>query len=394
MPIKILINLNPLRKPLTGIGYYTKNIITELLKRDVVVVGLQNGRLLNKSDIALLLSTLESPIENNDSKQPPFKKMLINRLRTLPGIYSLKHHLVNLRAKKHLMVLARDGYVYFEPSFVPMAFDGKIVTTIHDLSFITYPEFHPKERVAFLTKEVASSVAVSTHLMVDSDYIRDELLKNYVKSEASVSTVHLGVEQSFKRYSADNCATILSRLGIKYKGFILSVATLEPRKNLPRLVSAYRALPEELKAQYPLVLVGDAGWKNNELFDRNLDLLTSKQLIITGYVADDDLKHLYASAKLFAYPSLYEGFGLPVLEAMASGAAVMTSNIGATAEVAGCAALLVAPECIDSMASGMSSILTDDRLRFSLESQSIERAKVFTWIKCVDDIVTIIRKLS
>ncbi|WP_037026895.1 glycosyltransferase family 4 protein [Psychromonas aquimarina] len=393
MQIKLLINLNPLRKPLTGIGYYTKNVIAELLKRDVILVGLQNGHLFEKSDIEQLLSSFESKSQNEDSVQFTLKKTLINIVRSVPGIYSIKHLLVNFRAKKYLRQLASEGYVYFEPSFVPMPFDGQVVTTVHDLSFITYPEFHPKERVTFLTKKVKSAVTVSTHVMVDSDYIRDELLQNYEKAEGAVSTVYLGADDSFQPYSVFDCSQILSHFEIKYKGFILSVATLEPRKNLPRLVSAYRALPDKLKELYPLVLVGDPGWKNNELFEQNQDLLKSKQLIITGYVADDDLKRLYASAKLFAYPSLYEGFGLPVLEAMASGAVVMTSNIGATAEVAGNSALLIAPDSIKSMRDGMSSILTDDQLIASLESSSIERAKLFSWKKCVDDILTIVQHL-
>ena len=400
MPIKLLVNLTPLRNPLTGIGYYTKNIITELLKRDVQLVGLRQGQRLERDEIAALLAALASDEEhtraapNNIRKLPSgLKNWLISGVRSLPGIYALKYCLVNWRARRHLTALAQEGYVYFEPSFVPMVFTGKVVTTIHDLSFITYPHFHPQERVAFLTERVRTAVASSAHLLVDSDSIAGELCRHYGVDAATVSTIHLGVERDFKPYSASECLAILTRFGLHYKGFMLTVATLEPRKNLARLVNAYRALPDAIKARYPLVLVGHAGWDNDELFSANQDLLASQRLIITGYVNEHDLRRLYASARLFAYPSLYEGFGLPILEAMASGTAVLSSNRGATAEVAGSAALLVVPECIPAITSAMQTILSDKSVRSSLETKSRVRAQQFSWPTCADEILAVVSKL-
>lgn len=389
---KLLINLNPLNPPLTGIGYYTKNIVKECLLRNITLVGIKNGCLLNKDSIQALIASLEQSSGVSSTSGPTLKQKGIELLRSLPGIYAIKYSLVSLRAKKVLKTLAKEGYTYFEPSFVPMKFDGDIITTIHDLSFLSHPDFHPIERVNYLKKMVKKSMLVSKHIMVDSDFIKKELLANYSISEQFVSTVYLGVEKNFRIYDNSEVEVSLSKLKLTNKAFILSVATLEPRKNLTKLVEAYRTLPEQLIKQYPLVLVGNAGWKNSSLFDSIQDLVKSGNIIVTGYLSDTELNHLYSSAAVFVYPSIYEGFGLPIIEAMASGTAVITSNCGATAEVAGLAAILINPDYSLSITEGISSVLLDDKLRLSLEEKAIERASFFTWQRCVDDILFAVDK--
>lgn len=391
MQIKLLINLNPLRPPLTGIGYYTKNIVKECLQRNIEFVGIKNGKLFNRPEINGLIASLEdhsdAPLHSSS------KKKMVELLRSFPGIYAVKHFLVSLRAKKILDSLAKQGFIYFEPSFVPMKFKGKIITTIHDLSFITHPEFHPIERVNFLTKMVKNTVAVSKHIIVDSDFIKNELLNHYSVSKDRVSTVYLGVDDKFKVYIKQETLLTLDKLKIEHNEFILSVATLEPRKNLARLVESYRDLPDDLKNRYPLVLVGNSGWKNSSLFDSIQDLVESGNIIVTGYLSDTELNHLYSGAALFVYPSLYEGFGLPIIEAMASGSAVITSNCGATAEVAGQSALLIDPESNKAITNGISSVLLDANVRRTLEEEAITRASFFSWRKCVDDILSVASKL-
>ena len=389
---KLLINLNPLRPPLTGIGYYTKNIVKECLQRDVELVGIKNGRLLCKQDIQELILSLELSSSVNRKVSTSFKQNIIELLRKFPGIYAIRYFLVFIRARKVLSSLAKNGFTYFEPSFVPMRFNGDIITTIHDLSFITYPDFHPIERVNYLKKMVKQAISVSKHIMVDSNFIKKELLDNYSIAEDKVSTVYLGVEHKFKAYEKEQVTSTLTNLNIEANAFILSVATLEPRKNLTKLVEAYRNLPVELKNKYPLVLVGNSGWKNSSLVDSIQDLVDSKHIIVTGYLSDTQLNHVYSSATLFVYPSIYEGFGLPVIEAMASGTAVITSNCGATAEVAGESALLVSPTSAKAITDGMSSILEDDELRGALEKMAVQRASLFTWKKCTDDILSILNK--
>lgn len=391
---KLLINLNPLRPPLTGIGYYTKNIVKQCLLRNIELVGLKNGKLFNKQEIKELIFSLEDNSNVTHPSSFSLKTRLFELLRSFPGIYAVKYFLISLRAKKILHALAKQGFIYFEPSFVPMKFNGKIITTIHDLSFLTHPEFHPIERVNFLTKMVKKTISVSSHIIVDSDFIKHELLENYSISEDQVSTIYLGVEEKFKIYDKQETLPTLDKLQLTENEFILSVATLEPRKNLARLVESYRALSDDLKSNYPLVLVGSSGWKNSTLFDSIQDLIESGNIVVTGYLSDTELNHIYSSATLFVYPSIYEGFGLPIIEAMASGTAVITSDCGATSEVAGQSTILANPYCNQSITDSISAVLLDDSLRLSLEEKAINRASFFTWKKCVDDILSVAHQLE
>ncbi len=393
MTVKLLVNLSALRAPLTGIGYYTKNILEVCLLRNIELVGIKNGRLYRRDEIQRLITSFDTYCID-ECKTNSLKQKLVALLQGFPGVYTIKYFLVALRAKSALKLLAKQGFTYFEPNFVPIAYSGKTITTIHDLSFVAYPEFHPTKRVKYLTHMVRKSVSTSSHIITDSHFIKRELLEHYKIPETSVSTVHLGVKNSFRTYNPEQTKPTLDKLGLISNKYILSVATLEPRKNLTRLVEAYKALPDSLKNSYPLVLVGNAGWHNSSLFDSIRDLIDSQHVIVTGYLSDEQLNHMYAGATLFAYPSLYEGFGLPVIEAMASGCAVITSNCGATKEVAGDAAYLIDPNSTSSIKVALNCLLTNEALRDKLKESSIKRASLFTWGRCVDNILDIVNKTA
>jgi glycosyltransferase involved in cell wall biosynthesis len=160
-------------------------------------------------------------------------------------------------------------------------------------------------------------------------------------------------------------------------GFVLAVGTLEPRKNLPHLVAAYRQLPGELQDAHPLVVVGALGWETGETLDSLRSLGHRAQML--GYVSDAALAELYRRCAVFCYPSLGEGFGLPVLEAMAAGAAVLTSDISSLPEVGGDAVLYVNPHSVPSIADGLERVLADEPLRAQLARSGMERAAQFTW---------------
>lgn len=392
MQTKLLINITPIRKPLTGIGYYTLNILRELLKNNIDVIGLQNGRAISQEQLRVIADSFLA--ESEQPNQKLFKRSVVELIRSIPGSYQLKNLLLSFRAKRTLARCAQQNYVYFEPSFIPFDYNGKTITTVHDLSFISYPEFHPQTRVAYLTAKIGVSIEKSDHVIVDSECILNEMHDYFPSSIEKSSTVYLGVDENFRQYSEMECSAINQRLGLKHQQYILSVATLEPRKNLKRLVEAYKRLPIEIRNAHPLVLVGDHGWKNTELLTEAKELIEHEQLIFTGYVSDSDLKRLYASAMIFAYPSLYEGFGLPVVEAMASGAPVITSNRGATAEVAGDAALLVDPENENEISQAMINLLNQPELRERLSASNIEYVKRYQWGKTVENILEIAESIS
>jgi alpha-1,3-rhamnosyl/mannosyltransferase len=197
------------------------------------------------------------------------------------------------------------------------------------------------------------------------------------------------VDAAFRPRDAQQLQPVLSRHGLQAGGYTLSVATLEPRKKLDRLIAAYSRLPDSLRRQYPLVLTGSAGWLNGRIrqaIDRGR---TEGWLHYLGYVPQDDLPALYAGARALALISIYEGFGLPVLEAMASGTPVLTSNVSSLPEVAGGAALLVDPDDLPAVSGQLERLLTDEPWRASAVAAGLQRARQFTWERCVQRTVEV-----
>ncbi|OOE95381.1 glycosyltransferase family 4 protein [Salinivibrio sp. IB643] len=393
MQTKVLINLSPIKRPLTGIGYYTLNIVKELLKRSVEVVSIHDGRYLNSEQTAKFIQDFELAGLVTTKSSSGIKRKLVDIIRGIPGSYQLKKLLLTIKLRPKLKMLAENNYVYFEPSFIPFDYAGKTVTTIHDLSFVTHPEFHPRGRVEYLQNSLSTTIAKSDRIFVDSNFILEELNQRYAKSIGKTSTLYLGIDEGFGSQHAEDSSSLLNRLNLHNKSYILSVCTLEPRKNLTRLIDAYKSLPATIREQSPLVLVGDSGWKNGSMVESARSLVVSGQIKFTGYVSDRELKQLYASAMVFAYPSLYEGFGLPVVEAMASGSPVLTSNCGATKEVAGDGALLVEPKSIAAITSGLLKLSENPLLREQLVEKGNVRVAQFTWKKTVDDLLLTIERL-
>ena len=305
--MKIIINLNAIKRPLTGIGYYTKNILQELIDTGHDVVGIRYAKLLRGKEISNFLADID---KNKGENAEGIKKCFVETLRNVPGIYFFKHMILSFILNKQLKSLSKSGYIYFEPSFVPIKYAGKTITTIHDLSFISHPDFHPEERVRYLKKMLVRTLQISDHILVDSYFIKDELCRLYPSYASKVSTLYLGADNSFSHIKLDSDVEYLKSVQLLENQYVLCVGTLEPRKNLVRLIDGYSKLSSEIRDRYPLVLVGSVGWKNNELDIKLKNLQAKGQVRVSGYVSDTQLKCLYRSAAVFVYPSLYEGFVL------------------------------------------------------------------------------------
>lgn len=197
--------------------------------------------------------------------------------------------------------------------------------------------------------------------------------------EDLVCIVPEGINPILRRLNPEERSpATLTRLGVE-RPFILSVCSLEPRKNLERMIRAYSRLVEDEKLPHELVLVGRAGWKSSKLAALTEQRGLTNRVRLTGYVSDEDLLQLYNQADLFVYPSLYEGFGLPLLEAMTCGVPIVSSRAGSLAEVAGDAAILVDPHSEEEIAGGMRQGLSDDALRDRLIAAGLERVRGFSW---------------
>jgi alpha-1,3-rhamnosyl/mannosyltransferase len=265
---------------------------------------------------------------------------------------------------------------------------------VHDLSWLDYPEAHPVERVRFLDRHLPRTLERADRVLTDSAFIADEIASRFGVPRAKIRAIPLGVDAAYRPRSRDEIAPVLEKHGLRDSAYLLVVATLEPRKNLERLARAYAALPSTLKARHPLAIVGARGWLNRDLERVLAPLEAGGTVRRLGYVAENELPSIYAGAHAFAFPSLYEGFGLPVLEAMASGVPVLTSNVSSLPEVAGDAALTVDPLDERALSENLARLLEDDTWRDAASARGILRAREYPWSRCVEATVDAYRETS
>jgi len=368
-----------LRQTLTGIGRYA-----QCLAR-----GLENH-----PDIDRVLyyerfgwaETMPRPAPHVSIQEKAF-----DQARHIPFVPTLYHGL--RRACFRLTTRRSGAALYHEPNFVLMPFDGPSVATIHDLSYLHFPQFHPKDRIQHMEKGMPRTLKRADHLIAVSEFVRAEMIRILGVPAEKVTAIPEAADESFRVRHPAECEPVLRRHGLRGVPYLLTVGTLEPRKNFAGLIAAHARLPERTQEKHPLVMIGMKGWLSDALERRIEPLERSGRVRRLGYVAAEDLPFLYAAAHAFAFPSFYEGFGLPPLEAMACGVPVLISNRSSLPEIAGDAALQVDPEDIEAMTRGLEQLLSDDSFRAAAAAAGPRRAAHFTWQHCVDRTVSVYRKV-
>ncbi|MDR9148731.1 Mannosylfructose-phosphate synthase [Burkholderia multivorans] len=333
--MKLVFDLNSLRPPRSGVGYYTQHLLEGLrTQRNIDALAGWAGRSVYEGDsLDVLMRDPAGPKNVARLTRGPVAAA-VRLARSVPGIYEARTLVRRWASARLRDDFAARGYIYHETNFIASPYSGPTVVTIHDLSHHRHPEFHPRVAVKYLNDGLPRTLEQARAVIAVSRYTKQAIHEIYGLPDDKVIAVHLGVEPCFRPRGEEECESMLSRFGLRYRGFVLSVCTLQPRKNLRRLVKAFSRLPVAARRAFPLVLIGADGWMNSPLMREIEPLVKAGQLIVPGYVSRDDLVQLFAAAAIFAYPSLYEGFGLPVAEAMASGVPVLTSNVTSLPEVA------------------------------------------------------------
>lgn len=261
---------------------------------------------------------------------------------------------------------------------LPVATPSASVVTFHDMTFFLYPHMHQQYKRLFFRTMIRVASQRANAIIADSESSRQDILSLLHVKPTKVFTVPLGVSPDYHLFDDHRALENIQRKYELPEHFLLYVGVLEPRKNLTALVRAFKLLLDQ-GMPHSLVIVGRKGWMYDQLFRIIKDLDLVGRVVFTGYVPEAELPAFYNAAEVFIYPSVYEGFGLPVLEAMACGTPVVTSRISSMPEIVGEAGILVDPYRIDELADAVNRILKDQELRRNLAGHGIERAKAFTW---------------
>jgi glycosyltransferase involved in cell wall biosynthesis len=393
--MRVLVNALAASGPMTGIGHYTTQLLRCLQQQtEAEEIHAFPSRWLCQA--RSLWGKVRWRLERGDVRRlapraqadPPAKVSWKSRLmRTLrsSGQWLLTR---NFRA-----ACQRGGYdLYHEPNYIPLSSDLPTVATVHDLSVLLHPEWHPTDRVAHFERRFRRGLQRCQHFLAISEFARQEILRTLHLRPECVTRTYMGIRPGLRPLPEAEVRQALQRLHLPPRYF-LYVGTIEPRKNLLTLLRAYRALDAEIRRAYPLVLVGSWGWNAGEVASFLDGKKAAAEILHLGYVAERDLSALYNGARALVFPSLYEGFGLPPVEMLACGGAVLASTAGAVAETVGRQAHLIEPMDLDGWRQAMQRVVQEDEWWRQLRRGAVEAAKPFTWEQCAADTLRVYRHL-
>lgn len=269
----------------------------------------------------------------------------------------------------------------------------KTIVTVHDLSFVRVPDAASPRLRAYLNYVVPRSVRKATHVIADSQATKNDLIELYGLSDQEITVLLSGIDAKFRPINnGDELITIRNKYKMPDMPYIFTIGTVQPRKNYSRLIRALKLL-RDTGFDVQLVIAGGKGWLEDEMY-RTLDETQMHDYVqLIGFADDADVPVLYSGAACVAFPSLYEGFGFPVLEGMACGTPVVTSNVSSLPEVAGDAALMVDPYSVEAIADAIEKVLTDSALREQMIEKGYAQAKRFTWEKSARELQSIYKSV-
>lgn len=387
--MKLIFAVDSIFPPLTGIGRYAWELAQGLAQAPDMADAryFSYGRFVANPTLLAGLAGTQSSSDAPQVSLGARSRARLARSGFMVKLYgAVSPHLYRWRLR-HC-----GDHLFHSPNYFLPPFEGPAVATVHDLSTLLYPEFHPSARATFMNAELPKTLRRACHLITDSEFVRAQVIAQFSWPAHQVTAIALGVDRRFHPRPASETSAVLDAYRLTHGAYTLCVATIEPRKNIERLVQAHQALPEALRLRYPLVLVGAPGW-NSEALHRRIKQLQGPGLRYLDYVPQQHLHDLYAGARLFAFVSIYEGFGLPVIEAMASGIPVLISDSGSLSEVGGSAAGKVNPLDVVAIRDGLAQALQDDGWRSEATAAGLASAAELTWARCYQQTTRLYRQL-
>jgi glycosyltransferase involved in cell wall biosynthesis len=363
----LVIDTIPLLSKFTGIAKYTFEISRRILEAD------------QDLDLTFYYGYYRKKLYPPETAAASGEEKAAKKLKSL----MVKNHFLKKIARNGMLLTSglfhKGSELYWEPNNVPIKQikSKHLVTTVHDFSFHIYPDHHPKERREYIKKHFWKNIGMSDRIITGSGVIKNEIIDFLKFDPAKISVIHHGVDHdNFKVYDRKILDDFRTRYELPDR-FILFVGSIEPRKNLKNALLAYNSLPDEFKRRYKFLLAGFSGWNNAEVME--IINREKENIIYLEYLADRDLACLYNLAAAFIYPSVYEGFGLPPIEAMACGVPVIVSRASSMPEICGDAAYYIDPHDVKNIAEGIYAISTDDVLRQNLFRKSLQQAEAYDW---------------
>ena len=355
--------------PDIGAGRYIINLVRNLLEIDNKNTYVLTGRYTSTEYLEIAYN-LKKDFENNKIElkfyRTPQKKLdLWNRLKFPP-----------------LEFLGFKADILHCPDYlIPPTLNKNIVLTIHDLAFLRFPEFNFDWFIKKYTGEVKKNAQISKKIIADSKNTKNDIVRFFKIDPAKIEVVYLAADNLFKKLlEKEKDISVLKKYKIDKK-YILSVGTIEPRKNFITLIEAFNLIKHNINNfDYKLVIAGQTGWKSEATYEKREKSPYKEDILFIGRVPDQDLVQIYNQAELFVYPSLFEGFGLPPLEAMSCGLPVIASRTSSLKEVVGDAGILISPGDNIELQKQILYVLKNEEIKEELKEKSLFRAKKFSWV--------------
>ncbi len=393
--MNLIFNAESLRPPITGVGNYSFHLLQHLLADSLVASAhcFTGTEWCSGAEQIVATQALKSSQSQGlpTTKTAALQQALRGSIGLIPGTKPLYDSIMRRRFDRGARQV--NNAVYHETNFIVKPFSGPTVTTIHDLSHLRFPDYHPTHVLRWLNDGLERSLCGADKIITVSHIVAEELVQYYRVDPRKICTIYEGVDAVFRPRTPGETESVLSRYGIHHGRYVLMVATLEPRKRIELLLEAWALLPAELRSAFPLVLTGSRGWLNADLHRKLARFIDEGLVRHLGYVPATDLPVIYSGAAVFGYPSIYEGFGLPVLEAMSSGVPSIVNAGTSMAEFAGAACISCEADDPVEWQQRLANLLVDEQKRGDWGARGLAKSTEFSWQRCAQETAAVYRTL-